>query len=49
MRNAAMINRRHEAGNVTDDSAAEANDERLPVKPRSDHLITNPASLRQRL
>src|SRR6266550_786893 len=48
MRNAAVINRCDESGNVADNSAAKTNHKRLPVKPSSDHLIANCASLLER-
>ena len=49
MRNAAVINRRHESGNIANHSAAKTNDERLPVQSCSDHLIANRAGLLKRL
>src|SRR6266478_9189804 len=49
MRNAAVINRSDESRNIPDDSAAKTNHKRLPVKPSSDHLIANCASLLERL
>src|SRR6266478_1165134 len=49
MRDAAVINRSDESRNIPDDSAAKTNHKRLPVKPSSDHLIANCASLLERL
>ena len=49
MRNAAVINRCDEPGDVPNNSAAEADDKRLSVKPCSDHLIANRTRLLKRL
>src|SRR5437868_2825327 len=49
MRNAPMINRCDESRDVADDSTANADEERLSVNPRSDHLVTDCASLLKRL
>ena len=49
MRNAAVINRRHESRNIANHPAAETNDKRLPVKSRRDHLVANRAGLLKRL
>ena len=49
MRNAAVINRRHESRNVANHPAAETNDKRLTVKSRRDHPVANRAGLLKRL
>ena len=49
MRNAAVINRSDESGDVADHSAAKADNERLSVESRRDHLIANRAGLLKRL
>src|SRR5215471_1050072 len=49
MRDAAMINRRHESRNVADHSSAKTDYKRLAVKPRCDHPVANRASLLERL
>ena len=48
MRDAAVINRRDKSGNVANDSATEPDNERLPVKPRSNHPVANSADLLKR-
>src|SRR5436309_8726364 len=47
MRYAAVINRRHKSGNITDHSAAETNYRRLTIKSGGDHSVANRAGLLQ--
>ena len=49
MRNAAVINRRHESRNIANHSAAETHDERLAIESRRDHSVANRAGLLKRL
>ena len=49
MRNAAVINRRHESRNIANHPATETNDKRLAVKSRRDHPVANRADLLKRL
>jgi hypothetical protein len=43
MRNAAVINCRHESRNVANHSSAKTHDERLAIKSRRDHAVANHA------
>jgi hypothetical protein len=49
MRDASVINRRDESGNVADHSATKTNDKRLPIQSGGDHLIANRAGLLESL
>ena len=49
MRNAAVINRRHESRNIANHSSAKTYDKRLAVKSRRNHLVANRAGLLKRL
>src|SRR5439155_24293671 len=48
MRNAPMVDRRHESRNVANHSAAEPYDKRMAVKARRDHPVANRADLAKR-
>src|SRR5262245_61246018 len=49
MRDAAMINRRHESRNVANHSATKTYNKRLAVKSRRDHPVAYSTGLLQRL
>ena len=44
-----MKNSRHESGNISDYTAAQTDDKRLPIQTGVDHLIANRARLLQDL